>query len=50
MIHMQKICVPDIKKKLNVKVFNLISRTNETRFIEWHEKCKYECRLDAIVL
>ena len=31
-----KICVPDIIKNLNVKVFNQISRTNETRFIEWH--------------
>ena len=40
MIHMQKICVPDIIKYWNVKVFNLMSRTNETRFIEWHEKCK----------
>ena len=29
-----KICIPDIKKKLNVKVFNLMSRTNETRFIK----------------
>ena len=45
-----KNCVPDIIKNLNVKVFNLMSRTHETRFIEWHEKCKYECRLDAIVL
>ena len=44
-----KICVPDIVKNLNVKVFNLMSRTNETRFIEWHEKCKCKCRLDAIV-
>ena len=26
-----KICVPDVVKNLNVKVFNLISRTNETR-------------------
>ena len=32
-----KICVPDIIKNLNVKVFNSMSRTNETRFIEWHE-------------
>ena len=32
-----KICVPDIVKNLNVKVFNLMSRTNETRHIEWHE-------------
>ena len=35
-----KICVPDIVKNLNVKVFNLMSRTNETRHIEWHETCK----------
>ena len=26
-----KICVPDVVKDLNVKVFNLMSRTNETR-------------------
>ena len=38
-----KICVPDIIKNLNVKVFNLMSRTNETRFIEWHETCTCEC-------
>ena len=44
-----KICVPDVIKDLNVKVFNLMSRTNETRFIEWHETCKCKCRLDAIV-
>ena len=44
-----KICVPDVVKNLNVKVFNLMSRTNETRHIQWHETCKCECRLDAIV-
>ena len=44
-----RICVPDIVKNLNVKVFNLMSRTNETRHIQWHETCKCECRLDAIV-
>ena len=44
-----KICVPDIIKNLNVKVFNLMSRTNWTKFIEWHENCKYICRSDAIV-
>ena len=32
-----KVYFPDVVKKLNVKVFNLISRTNETRDIEWHE-------------
>ena len=39
-----KICVPDFKKNLNVKVFNLMSRTNETRFTEWHETCKCKCK------
>ena len=43
-----KICVPVIKD-LNVKVFNLMSRANETRFIKWHAKCKCKCRLDAII-
>ena len=44
-----KICVPDVIKDLNVKVFNLMSRTNETRHIECHETCKCKCRLDASV-
>ena len=30
---------------MNVKVFNLISRTNEIRDIQWHETCKCKCRL-----
>ena len=29
-----KLCVPDVFKNINVKVFNLMSRTNETRHIE----------------
>ena len=29
-----KLCVPDSIKNLNIKVFNLISMTNETRHIE----------------
>ena len=44
-----KICIPDVVKDLNVKVFNLMSRTNETKKIKWHETCKYECRLHSIV-
>ena len=42
-----KMCVSDVVKNLNVKVFNLISRTNETRHIKWHETCKCKCRLHA---
>ena len=44
-----KLCVPRILKNINVKVFNLMSRTNETRHIDWHETCKCKCRLDASV-
>ena len=44
-----KLCVPDIIKKINFKVFNLISRTNETRHIEWHKTCKGKFRLDASI-
>ena len=32
---------------MNVKVFNLISRTKEARHIEWHETCICKCRVDA---
>ena len=39
-----KLCVPDIVKNLNVKVFNLMSRTSETRHIKWRETCKCKCR------
>ena len=38
-----KMCVPD------VKVFNLMSRTNETIQIECHETCKCECKSGANV-
>ena len=44
-----KIYVPDIVKNLNVKVFNLMSRTNETRSIKLHETCKCICRLNKII-
>ena len=32
-----KICVPDVIKNLNVKVLNLMSRSNESRSIKLHE-------------
>ena len=44
-----KICVPDIVKNLNVKVFSLMSRTNETRSIKLHETCKCIYRLNKII-
>ena len=44
-----KICVSDVVKDLNVKVFNLTSRTNKTKHIKWHETFKRKSRLDASV-
>ena len=44
-----KLCVPAVVKNLNIKVFDLLSRTNETRHIKWHKTCKCKCRLDASV-
>ena len=43
------ICIPDVVKNMNIKVFNLMSRTNEARYIKFHETCKCKCRLNASV-
>ena len=40
---------PDVVKDINIQVFFLVSRTNETRYREFHETCKHEFRLDAHV-
>ena len=42
-----KFCVPNVVKNLNVKVFNLVSGTNEARQIEWHKTCKCKCRFNS---
>ena len=44
-----KLCVPDVVKNLNVKVFNLVSGTNEARRIEQHEMCKCKCRFNTSI-
>ena len=44
-----KVCISDIVKNINVKVFNSMSRINETRHIIWHETCKCIYRLTASV-
>ena len=41
-----RICVPDIVKNLNVKVFNLMALINETRHMKWSESCI--CRLEIL--
>ena len=37
-----KMCVPNVIKNINVKVFILVSKTIETRHIKWHGTCKCE--------
>ena len=44
-----RLCVPNVVKNINLKVFNLMSWSNETKQIKWHESCKCECRLNSIV-
>ena len=44
-----KLCVSNVVKNINIKIFNLMSRTNDTRHISWHKTCSCKCRLDASV-
>ena len=37
--HSSKLSVPDVVNDLNIKVFDLMSRTNETCYTTWHETC-----------
>ena len=46
---MAKLCVPNIIKRVNMKVYNFLMRLNETRNILWHESCKCVCRLNSSV-
>ena len=39
----------DTVKNLNVKIFNWMSLTNETRSIKWHETYKRICRLNEVI-
>ena len=42
-------CIPHVAKNINIIVFNVISRINETRYVSWHVTCRCKCRLDASV-
>ena len=43
------LCVPDVVKNINVKVFNLMLRTNETTHIKFNETYKCKCRLEVSI-
>ena len=46
---MTKMCVANIIKRVNMKVYNFLMRLNETRNVLWHESCKCVCRLNSSV-
>ena len=46
---MAKLCVFDIVRDINIKVFNLLARIKETRKVVWRETCKCLCRLTSAV-
>ena len=46
---MAKLCVPNIVKRVNMKVYNFLIRLNEARNVLWHESCKCVCRLNSSV-
>ena len=46
---MAKLCVPNIVKRVNIKVYNFLMRLNKTRNVLWHESCKCVGRLNSSV-
>ena len=46
---MARLCVPNIIKNVNMKVYNFLIRLNETRNVLWHESCKCICLLNSSV-
>ena len=46
---MARLCVPNIIKNVNIKVYNFLMRLNETRNVLWHESCKCVCLLNSSV-
>ena len=46
---MEKLCVPDIVRDMNIKNFNLLTIINEIKKRVWHETCKCVCRLTSAI-
>ena len=46
---MANLCVPNVVKRVNMKIYNFLMRLNETRNVLWHESCKCVCRLNSSV-
>ena len=46
---MAKLCVPNIIKRINMKVYNFLMRLNGTRNVLWHKIYKCVCKLNSSV-
>ena len=46
---MAKLCVPNIIKRINMKVYNFLMMLNGTRSVLWHESCKCVYKLNSSV-
>ena len=44
---MAKLCVPNIVRDINIKIFDLLERINETKKIVWHETWKCVCHFTS---
>ena len=44
-----RLCVPNVAKNINLKVFNLMPWSIQTKKRKWNESCKCECRLNSII-
>ena len=42
-------CIPDIMRNITVKMFGLMTLTNKTKQVIFHESCECICRLDPTV-
>ena len=42
-----KICIPSKTKDINVKVFNIITRTNEAKVMVKLISCNYKCKFNS---
>ena len=46
---MARLFIPNIIKRVNMKVYNFLMRLNETRNVLWHKSCKCVCELNSSV-
>ena len=44
---MTKLCVPNVIKRVNMQVYDLLMMLNKTRNVLWHESCKCVCKLNS---